>query len=209
MEPEGRAGDDERAARLAQVEAMRARGEDPYPVRFDRTHSLGEVREHWDTRLDTGTTADEVVRVAGRVVLRRVEGKLVFATVRDGTGQLQLFVDKAELGDDAFARFVDEVERGDWVGVEGAVMKTKRGELSVNVKTFGLLAKSLRPLPEKWHGLSDTETRFRQRYVDLIANDDARRVFAVRFAAVAAARRFLVERGFVEVETPVLTVHPG
>ena len=209
MDQEGRTGDDERAARLAQVEAIRARGDDPYPVRFDRSHTLGEVREHWETRLETGATSDDVVRVAGRVVSRRVQGKLVFAGLRDSTGSLQLFVNKAELGDDAFARFVDEVERGDWVGVEGAVMKTKKGELSVNVKTFTLLAKSLLPLPEKWHGLTDTETRFRRRYVDLIANDEARRVFAVRFAAIAAARTFLVERGFVEVETPVLTVHPG
>jgi lysyl-tRNA synthetase class 2 len=209
MDPEGRTGDAERSARLAQVEAMRARGEDPYPVRFDRSHTLGEVREHWDTQLETGATSEEVVQVAGRVVSRRVQGKLVFAGLRDSTGTLQLFVNKAELGDDAFARFVDEIERGDWVGVVGTVMKTKKGELSVNVKTFTLLAKSLLPLPEKWHGLTDTETRFRQRYVDLIANDEARRVFAVRFAAIAAARSFLVERGFVEVETPVLTVHPG
>jgi lysyl-tRNA synthetase, class II len=209
MDPEGRGGDDERSARLARIEAMRARGEDPYPVRFDRSHTLIEVREHWDTRIETGAASDEVVRVAGRIVLLRAQGKLVFATVRDGTGSLQLFVDKSELGDDAFARFGDEIERGDWVGVEGTVMKTKRGELSVNVKTFTLLSKSLRPLPEKWHGLADTDTRFRQRYVDLIANDEARRVFAVRFAAIAAARDFLVERGFVEVDTPVLTVHPG
>ncbi|MDQ1481190.1 MAG: lysyl-tRNA synthetase, class [Actinomycetota bacterium] len=209
MDQEGRTGDDERSARLAQVEAIRARGDEPYPVRFDRSHTLGEVRDQWDTRLETGVTSDDVVRVAGRVISRRVQGKLAFAGLRDGTGSLQLFVNKAELGDDPFARFVDEVERGDWVGVEGTVMKTKKGELSVNVKAFTLLAKSLLPLPEKWHGLTDTETRFRQRYVDLIANDEARRVFAVRFAAIAAARRFLVERGFVEVETPVLTVHPG
>jgi lysyl-tRNA synthetase, class II len=206
MEPEGRAGDDERAARLAQLEAMRARGDDPYPVRFDRTHTLAEVRAHWDDRIDDGTTSDEVVSVAGRVVLRRAQGKLVFATLREGAAELQLFVSKADLGDDAFARFVEEVERGDWVGVEGAVMKTKKGELSVNVKTFTLLAKSLRPLPEKYHGLADTDTRFRQRYVDLIANDEARRVFAVRFGAVASMRAFLAERGFIEVETPVL--HP-
>jgi lysyl-tRNA synthetase, class II len=209
MEPEGRTGGDERAARLAQVEAMRARGDDPYPVRFDRTHTLAEVREQWDDRIETGTTSDDLVRVAGRMVSRRDQGKLVFAGLRDGTGSLQLFVNKSELGDESFARFVDDVERGDWVGVEGTVMKTKKGELSVNVKTFTLLSKSLRPLPEKWHGLSDTDTRFRQRYVDLIANDEARRVFAVRFAAIAAARRFLAARGFVEVETPVLTVHPG
>ena len=104
--------------------------------------------------------------------------------MRDGTGDLQLFVSKGELGDDAFARFVDEVERGDWVGVDGTVMKTKKGELSVKVTDFTLLSKSLRPLPEKWHGLADTDTRYRQRYVDLIANDDARRVFDIRFAAI-------------------------
>jgi lysyl-tRNA synthetase class 2 len=209
MEPEGRASDDERAARVARVEAMRARGEDPYPVRFDRTHTLGEVREHWDTRLDAGAGTDEVVRVAGRVVERRVHGKLAFAVVRDGTGELQLFVDKSQLGDDAFDRFLEEAERGDWVGAEGTVMKSRRNELSVNIKTYSILAKSLRPLPEKWHGLADVDTRFRQRYVDLIANEETRRVFGVRFAALAAIRRFLVARGFVEVETPVLTLHPG
>src|SRR5207244_4154336 len=157
----------------------------------------------------SGGSADEVVRVAGRIVDRRDHGKLAFANLRDGTGSLQLFVDKSQLGDDAFARFLDEAERGDWVGAEGTVMKTRRDELSVNVKTFNILSKSLRPLPEKWHGLADVDTRFRQRYVDLIANDETRRVFAVRFAALAAVRRFLVDRGFVEVETPVLTVHPG
>ena len=168
---------------------MRARGDDPYPVRFDRTHTLGEVREHWDDALETGVETDDVVRVAGRVVSCRAQGKLVFATLRDGTGALQLFVNKAELGDDAFARFVDELDRGDWVGVEGTVMKTKKGELSVKVETFTLLAKALRPLPDKWHGLTDIDTRFRQRYVDLIANDEARRVFDVRFAAIAAIAR--------------------
>jgi lysyl-tRNA synthetase class 2 len=206
MEPEGRGGDDERASRLAQVEAMRARGDEPYPVRFDRTHTLAEVREHWDDRVETGTTTDDVVSVAGRVLLRRVQGKLAFVTLRDGPGELQLFVNKGELGDDDFARFLAEIDRGDWVGVTGAVMKTKKGELSVNVKAFTLLSKSLRPLPEKWHGLADTDTRFRQRYVDLVANDDARRVFAVRFGAVASMRALLAERGFLEVETPVL--HP-
>ena len=144
-------------------------------MRFDRTHTLAEVREHWDDRVEAGTTTDDVVRVAGRVMLRAGRrASSCSSTLRDGAGELQLFVNKAELGDDAFARFVDELDLGDWVGVEGAVMKTKKGELSVNVKTFTLLAKSLRPLPEKWHGLTDTDTRFRQRYVDLIANDEAR-----------------------------------
>jgi lysyl-tRNA synthetase class 2 len=192
--------------RLAKVEEIRARGDDPYPVKFDRTHSLGEVRRVWDDKVDVGASTDDVVRVAGRVLLLRDMGKLAFATVRDGTGDIQFFVSKGEVGDDAFARFVAEVDRGDWVGATGTVMKTKKGELSVKISEFSLLSKALRPLPEKWHGLSDTDTRYRQRYVDLIANDDARRVFDVRFTAVNAIRQFLLERGYVEVETPVL--HP-
>jgi lysyl-tRNA synthetase, class II len=198
--------EDEFAARLAKVDEIRARGDDPYPVRFDRTHTLQAVREQWDDAIDAGASTDDVVRVAGRVLLKRTQGRLIFAKLRDGSGELQLFVSQGELGKESFARFSEEVDRGDWVGVEGKVMKTKLGELSVNVSSFQVLAKALRPLPEKWHGLSDTDTRYRQRYVDLIANDDARRVFDVRFAAIAAMRRFLAERGFIEVETPVL--HP-
>jgi lysyl-tRNA synthetase, class II len=200
---------DEFAARLEKIEAMRTRGEDPYPVRFDRTHTFAEFRSHWDDKLDPGASSDDTVRVAGRVLLLREQGKLVFATVRDGTDTSQLFVSKADLGDAEFERFGEEIERGDWIGVEGTPLKTKRGELSVKVSSFQLLAKALRPLPEKWHGLTDTDTRFRQRYVDLIANEDARRVFAVRFATVAAIREFLADRGYVEVETPVLHPIPG
>ena len=198
--------DEEFAARLAKVDEIRARGDDPYPVKFDRTHTLHEVREQWDKIVEAGASTDDVVRIAGRVLLKRAQGRLTFAKVRDGTGELQLFVSQGELGKDEFARFGEEIERGDWVGVEGKVMKTKLGELSVNVTSFQLLSKALRPLPEKWHGLSDTDTRYRQRYVDLIANDDARRVFDIRFAAISAMRRFLTERGYVEVETPEL--HP-
>jgi lysyl-tRNA synthetase class 2 len=198
--------EDEFAARLAQLDAMRARGEDPYPVKFDRTHTLGAVRAHWDDKIEAGASTDDGVRVAGRVLLKRAQGRLTFEKMRDGTGELQLFVSQGVLGAEEFARFNAEIERGDWVGVAGKVMKTKLGELSVNVESFQLLAKAMRPLPEKWHGLADTETRFRQRYVDLIANDDARRVFDIRFAAIGAIRRFLAERGYIEVETPVL--HP-
>jgi len=201
--------EDEFGQRLAKIDEIRARGDDPYPVRFDRTHTLDEVRDHWDDKIEPGASTDDVVRIAGRVLLKRSQGRLVFANVRDGSGQLQLFVSQGVLGAGDFARFGEEVDRGDWVGVEGKVMKTKVGELSVNVSSFQLLAKALRPLPEKWHGLSDTETRYRQRYVDLIANDDARRVFDVRFAAIGAMRRFLAARGFIEVETPVLHAVAG
>ena len=121
---------------------------------------------------------------------------------------MQLFVSNAELGEAEHDEF-DRLDLGDWVGVDGTVMTTRKGELSVKVRSFVLLAKALRPLPDKWHGLSDVDTRYRQRYVDLIVNEDARRVFEIRFAAVAAIRATLVDRGFVEVETPVLNLELG
>jgi lysyl-tRNA synthetase, class II len=136
-------------------------------------------------------------------MLIRRQGKLTFATVRDGTGTVQLFVSNDVLGGFRHAEF-DDLDLGDWVGAEGTVLKTKKGELSVKVTAFELLAKALRPLPDKWHGLADVDTRFRQRYVDLIVNEEARRVFEVRVATVDALRSFLEDRGFVEVETPVL-----
>jgi lysyl-tRNA synthetase, class II len=193
---------DERTRRLAKVEALRAAGVDPYPVRFERDHTAAELHDQYDA-LDAGADTEDVVRVAGRLLLIRRQGKLTFATLRDGTGTLQLFVSLAVIGDERHAAF-DDLDLGDWVGAEGAVMKTKKGELSVKATDFELLAKALRPLPDKWHGLADIDTRFRQRYVDLIANDDARRVFEIRFAAIDALRQFLKDRGFVEVETPVL-----
>ncbi len=187
--------------------SCRAAGVDPYPVRFDRDRTLGELRAEFGD-LPPGTLTDVRVRVAGRILLLRRQGKLTFATVRDQSGSMQLFVDRKVLGDDEHAAF-NALDLGDWVGVDGTVMTTKKGELSVNVDGFQLLAKALRPLPDKWHGLSDVDTRFRQRYVDLIVNDDARRVFEVRFAAVAALRRELADLGFAEVETPVLSHELG
>jgi lysyl-tRNA synthetase class 2 len=198
---------DERERRLAKVAELRAAGADPYPVRFDRTHTAVEVHERWDG-LDAGAETDDEVAVAGRALLLRRQGKLTFATLRDGTGSIQLFVSRAELGEDRHAAF-DELDLGDWIGATGTIMKTRKGELSVKVRDFTLLSKALRPLPEKWHGLSDVDTRFRQRYVDLIANDDARRVFEIRFLVLATLRRLLTERAFVEVETPVLHVQAG
>jgi lysyl-tRNA synthetase, class II len=193
---------DDRARRLAKLEALRAADVDPYPVRFERDHTAAELHAGYDG-IDAGSETGDVVRLAGRLLLIRRQGKLTFATLRDGTGTVQLFVSRAVIGDEPHAAF-DDLDLGDWIGAEGTVMKTKKGELSVKVTRFELLAKALRPLPDKWHGLADIDTRFRQRYVDLIANDDARRVFEIRFATIEAIRQFLTERGFVEVETPVL-----
>ena len=206
-QPTGRDHGDERARRLGKVDALRAAGVDPYPVRFDRTHTTAQAHERWDG-LDAGTEIEDEVRVAGRILLLRRQGKLTFATLRDGTGTIQLFVSRSVLGDDRHEAF-DLLDLGDWVGVTGSVMKTRKGELSVKITGFTLLAKALRSLPEKWHGLSDVDTRFRQRYVDLIVNDEARRVFETRFAVIATLRRILTEQGFVEVETPVLHTQAG
>ena len=146
----------ERARRLADLDDLRARGIDPYPVRYDRDHSLADVRTEFGD-LAPGTETETVVRIAGRLLLIRRQGKLTFATMRDQSGAIQLFVSRGDLGDadhDAF----DRLDLGDWVGVEGTVMTTRKGELSVKVRTFELLAKALRPLPDKWHGLSDVDT---------------------------------------------------
>jgi lysyl-tRNA synthetase class 2 len=203
----GASREDARAHRLAKLAVLRAGGQDPYPYRFDRSHTVADVREAHGEMPPGAETTDRVA-VAGRVMLIRRQGKLIFATLRDRTGELQLFVSKAVIGDEAFAAF-DALDLGDWVGATGLVISTRRGELSVKVETFELLAKALRPLPDKWKGLTDTDTRYRQRYADLIVNDQARRVFEVRHRLVAAFRRTLDEHGFVEVETPVLHVEAG
>jgi len=206
-EPAGSGLAAERARRLAELDAMRAAGADPYPHRFDRTATLGELRaEHG--ALEPGTETDIPAAVAGRVMLKREQGKLVFLTIRDRSGELQLFASKAVLGDEGFDA-VRALDLGDWLGAHGTVMATRKGELSLKVSRVELLAKAVRPLPAKWGGIADTDTRFRQRYADLIVNDEARRVFEVRHATIASVRRTLQGEGFIEVETPVLHVEAG
>ena len=193
---------EQRRLRLEKLDGMRAGGTDPYPVRFDRTHTAGSIRaERAD--LPPGTETDEHVRIAGRVMLLRRQGKLSFATLQDRDGDIQLFVTTDEIGEDVHRDF-DHLDRGDWVGIEGTVMTTRRGELSVKVAGFELLSKVIRPLPEKWHGLSDTDTRYRQRYLDLVMNDEARRIAMVRIQTISRIRRYLEDHGFVEVEGPTL-----
>ncbi|MFH1105418.1 MAG: lysine--tRNA ligase [Actinomycetota bacterium] len=189
------------AARLAKVEAMRAAGDEPYPYRFERTALAADLQARFDD-LAPGTDTGETVTVAGRVINVREIGNLSFAVLQDVSGQIQLFVTEEYLGD-RYQAFRD-LDAGDWVGATGEVVTTKRGELSVRVTEFTLLAKGLRPLPEKWHGLVDVEKRHRQRYVDLIVNPDARRIMEARIATVASLRSTLAGRGFVEVETPLL-----
>jgi lysyl-tRNA synthetase, class II len=194
------------AGRRSTVAALRAAGIDPYPVGFRPSHTLAAIRSAWG-HLDAGTDSGEVVTVAGRLVGRRDMGRLSFLVIREDGTELQLFCPVKALDEDARA-LADHLDVGDWIGAHGEVLATKTGELSVKPVTLTLLGKGLRPLP-KWHGLSDTEVRFRQRELDLTVNDEARRVFALRPRIVAALRAEMVERGFVEVETPMLHPIPG
>ena len=199
--------DEQRRIRADKVAALRAGGTDPYPDRFTRSATSAELHERF-AGLAAGAETATVERVAGRVMLRRNMGKLIFLTLADVAGSIQLLASKGDLGDDGFAA-VAEIDLGDWVGAVGEVITTRKGELSIKVSELQLLTKALRPLPDKWRGLADTDTRFRQRYVDLIVNEDARRTFRVRHQAVRSLRRQLDGEGFVEVETPVLQIEAG
>lgn len=195
------------AVRRLKLSTIREAGVEPYPARYEVTASARELHErHAD--LEPGANTGETVSLAGRVVAKRDQGRITFLVLRDGSGEIQLFCRADSLGEDAF-EFVTDLDAGDWVGTQGEVMRTRRGELSVAPTSVTLLSKSLRPLPEKYHGLTDTETRYRQRYVDLIANHQVRQVFETRFRIIASMRRFLESRGFIEVETPMLHPVPG
>ncbi|MFR7736432.1 MAG: lysine--tRNA ligase [Eggerthella lenta] len=190
--------------RRAKREALMAAGKDPYGHAFAYSHHLADLAEQYADLEDGASTEDEV-KVAGRVMAKRDQGKLAFLELRDSTGDMQLFCRINALGEDAFAELKD-LDVGDWIGVEGTMMRTKRGQLSVSVASFELLSKSLRPLPEKFHGLADKETRYRQRYVDLVMNREVRDTFEKRFKVVSAIRRYMEDHGYYEVETPIL--HP-
>lgn len=194
--------------RLAKVDRIRAAGGDPYPVGFPRTTTIAEIREeHPDLEPDTAT--GEKVGVTGRVVLSRIGGKLCFATIRDGTGDIQVMISQNRVGEPALAAWKSDVDLGDHIGVEGEVITSRSGELSVLADSYAITAKALRPLPEKHAGLNDPEARVRQRYLDLIINPDARRMAELRATVTRSLREELHARGFLEAETPVLQVLHG
>ncbi len=173
-----------------------------YPDRYDRTHLAGELHERF-AELEAGAVTDERVSVAGRLMLHRSFGKLQFGTLKDVSGRIQLFVDRGHAGA-KLADLFGRVDLGDWLGAEGVVMTTRKGELSVKVDRLVVLQKSLHPLPDKFHGLQDIEQRSRHRYLDLMVNDDSAQVAVTRVKIVSELRRQFEERGFLEVETPVL-----
>ena len=211
----GPAEDDESGGRLGEalsarrekLERLRARGVEPFALRFDIDTALEDIRRDFEG-LEPESSTGRRVKVAGRVVLLRRHGKLAFATIRDRTADIQLFLSEGSLDPEAFA-LIDDLDLGDIVGAEGEVVTTRRGELSVKAERLELLSKALRPLPEKWHGLRDPELRFRQRYLDLAISHEARRVIWTRAKTLAALRETLNAGNFIEVETPVLQVTHG
>lgn len=193
--------------RHQKLQTLKEAGVDPYPTRYDRTHLASDLQTAY-ADLEAGVDTEDVVRVAGRLMGRRGQGKLAFIDLVDGSGKIQLAMSLDALGQESFDR-LDLLDRGDLIGVEGTVRRTKRGELSVAGRGWQFLAKCLQPLPEKWHGLADVEQRYRQRYLDLIVNPEVKDTFQKRSAVLRTIRRMLEDKGFTEVETPMLQAVPG
>ncbi len=186
--------------RLENLATLREAGIEPFANKFTPSESCGNAKANY--------AEDRPVAVAGRLVSKREMGKTIFAHIRDMSGTIQLFIRKNDIGEEAFKIFKG-LDLADFVGANGALFTTKTGEISVKMTDFVVLAKALRPPPDKWHGLADQETRYRQRYLDLIANDEVRDTFLKRSAILHEIRNFMDARGFVEVETPILQGIPG
>ena len=193
--------------RYEKLERLRAAGLDPFGTRYPVSHWAAPLHTGWDAAGEEELRAAGSVSLAGRVLSLRHHGKSCFAHLVDGSGRIQLYA-RADVLGDAYASFTD-LDVGDFVGVQGELFRTRTGELTVQVNAWTLLTKSLRPLPEKWHGLKDVETRYRQRYVDLVVNPGVREVFRLRTRLIQTVRAFLDARGFIEVETPTMQAIPG
>lgn len=198
---------DERATRLAKRAALFEAGQNPYPEHSELEDYVADIEAKY-AELADGEDTEDVVKIAGRVVAKRGQGKIMFIVVRDATAEIQLFCRINDMDEAAWST-LKALDLGDILGVTGVVVRTQRGQLSVAPKSATLLAKAVRPLPEKFHGLSDKETRYRQRYVDLIANDDVRETFRKRSQILSTFRRFMESDGYMEVETPILQTIQG
>jgi len=191
---------DRREQRLAKLALLRELGIEPYPARVAYTHTCAQALASYDAASET----PRQVQVVGRLVAIRNMGKSTFAHLADGSGAIQIYLRQDDLGEELYNLFHKTMDLGDFIEAEGFLFVTRTGEITVHVGRWRPLAKALLPLPEKWHGLRDVETRYRQRYLDLLANPDVREVFVKRTRIIAALRRFLDAQGFMEVETPVL-----
>lgn len=187
--------------RLEKLQRLRSSGINPYPNTYHRSHTTQEAKDTFDQGVIS-------VSLAGRVVAQRSMGKAIFIDIRDGSGKIQAYFRKEELSGEKLS-LVQDIDIGDFIGVKGDLFRTRSGEITLKVADVIMLAKSLQPLPEKWHGLVDVEKRYRQRYLDLISNQQTREIFVMRSGVISSMRRFLDKRGFIEVETPVLQSSAG
>ena len=206
--------DEIRATRLEKVEQLKKIGLIPYAYQWKSSHDAASLQDKYAS-LKNGEEVEVDVAIAGRIIARRVFGKLAFFSLQDESGTIQLYLDKKEIQahmselESAFNHLKKLTDTGDIIGVKGSIKRTEKGELSVKVKEYEILTKSLLPLPDKWHGLTDTEKRYRQRYVDLIVNPQVRQTFRRRAQITASIRRYLDNQGFIEIETPVLQSEAG
>ena len=200
---------EQRQQRIKKLDDLRAAGVAPYGTRFDAKDRASElIKLHGQKTKDALESEKIVCTIAGRVVALRRFGKAAFAVLQDGSDRLQTYLKKDLLSEKAY-KVTEQLDLGDWIGVTGTLFRTKTNEFTVEVHDLSFLSKALRPLPEKWHGLTDVETRYRQRYVDLIANPEVHGIFAIRSRIITAIRAFLIQRGFLEVETPMMHPIPG
>lgn len=206
--------DDIRATRLEKVDQLKAIAMNPYAYKWEISHHTAELQEKYQD-IKPGEEVEDTVSIAGRILARRVFGKLAFFSLQDETGTIQLYLDKKLINEGmpdlegAFNHLKKLTDVGDIIGVKGIIKRTEKGELSIKVSQFAMLTKSLLPLPDKWHGLTDIEKRYRQRYVDLIINPDVKETFRRRAKITAAIRRYLEDKDFLEIETPVLQAEAG
>ncbi|RIK40163.1 MAG: lysine--tRNA ligase, partial [Chloroflexi bacterium] len=197
---------EQQAVRLEKVRALRESGIEPYPLRAERTHTSLEAIAHYEAveaRLADGRDATEVV-VVGRVMAFRDMGRSTFAHLEDGEGRIQIYLRANVLGREAYEHAIKFIDLGDFLEARGHLFRTRTGEVTLEVTGWRFLAKAITPPPEKWHGLADVETRYRQRYADLFSNPEVRKIFVTRTRIISAIRRFLDSEGFLEVETPTL-----
>ncbi|MDE3117502.1 MAG: lysine--tRNA ligase [Nitrospirota bacterium] len=200
---------DQQQQRIKKLDVLRELGVQPYGTRFEATDRAGSLTRLHGEKSKEALEAERVTcRLAGRIVALRRFGKAAFAVLQDGADRLQVYLKKDLLTEQAY-KVCEGLDLGDWIGVSGHLFRTKTNELTVEVAELAFLSKALRPLPEKWHGLTDVETRYRQRYVDLIANPQVHAIFAARSKIIAGIRAFLIEKGFLEVETPMMQPIPG
>ncbi|MFH2063228.1 MAG: lysine--tRNA ligase [bacterium] len=191
---------EESIVRLEKLQRLRERGTDPFPARSGRTHTVGEVLDDFEAKVEAG----ESLTLAGRLRAKRGHGGASFVDLEDGTGRMQVHLRQDALGIESYEAFEANFDVGDFVQVTGSAFTTRRGERSIEAKEIVLLTKALRPLPDKWHGLTDTEVRYRKRYLDLVSNQEVRNIFRQRSLIVRTIRDFFQEEGFMEVETPIL-----